>query len=225
MAEKRTSVSTGSGSLVILVAAVVICSLISCEKQSSVPPSTPPVTSREPAPKPSLALPPYTVVSVQDLSYGGGARKSYRISVQRTVTKDELTGIANAIVVEATGKDQLDEIIMYFYLPDSDINGAYTAGHAIWAPGGDRDGAAGSAPHQLVVEAGSALGTVDEKNVVDLPVGKKKEIFREIVSAEDRAYADAKRAHPVDLGKQLALKNKFVGKYKADVARRHRLTG
>ena len=72
-----------------------------------------------------------------------------------------------------------------------------------------------------------------------LPESKRKEIFRAIVTAEDRAYADAQRMYPLpdpskpgysqakaseQLKKQAKALNTLTDKYKSEVAKRYGIT-
>ena len=92
----------------------------------------------------------------------------------------------------------LGDVIFYF-LPDSDTQGPYTAGTATWAPNGDWGKASTSLRPRLVVKAGNAMGTIPKEDVVAMPIKKKKVIFKQMWLDQDRGmdtdqfYVAAKR--------------------------------
>ncbi len=133
----------------------------------------------------TTTIPHYTIASVENVSYANVIRKNYRVRVQRVLTKNELLSISQKIVRQATSDDDIDAIMLFFYLPDSDTNGAYTAGKVTWAPGGDWGKASTNLFPEYVIEVGSALGSMPEEDIVDLPIGQKKQIFYESVRYED----------------------------------------
>jgi len=138
------------------------------------------------------AVPQYTVVSSEDVNYATIVRKSYRVRVPRELTKAELTAISKKIVREATSRQTINAIIIFFFLPDSDTSGAFTAGRATWAPGGDWAKANTNLSPRLVVETGGAMGTISKDDVVDLPVAQKKQIFMQLVRYQDGGMDDSK---------------------------------
>lgn len=141
-------------------------------------------------------VPQYIVVSTEDASYGNVVRRSYRVRVRHEVTTEELTTISNEIVGKATSQRKINAVMIFFYLPGSDTRMAYTAGKAVWAPGGDWGKASTDLPHRLVVETRGAMGSISKKNVVSLPLEKKKEIFLQIVRYQDRGIG-ARKAYAV----------------------------
>jgi hypothetical protein len=132
------------------------------------------------------SLPSFTIVSTEDLSIRNAVRKSYRVRVDRDMSKEELSAVAESIVKDAIARQRISAIVIFFYLPESDTNGPFTAGKATWAPDGDWGKAATSAPPRLVLECGGALGSVGKDDIVDIPIEKKKEIFVQMVSYQDQ---------------------------------------
>jgi hypothetical protein len=126
---------------------------------------TPPLVKPKPETKtePNLSKPTssyveYEILETKDLSIATAKRMTYRVAVPHDMTKEELTTIAQKIIQTATSKQSIDAIGIFFYLPDTDTNGGYSAGKADWAPGGDWSKASKRIPHELVVIAGNALG-------------------------------------------------------------------
>ncbi|HUX00401.1 MAG: hypothetical protein WBD63_07675 [Phycisphaerae bacterium] len=155
-----------------------------------------PQHARKPEPNPAPAIPQYSLVAIEDVGNPVVVRKAYRVRVPREMTKQELTAISEEIVRVATARQRINAITVFFYLPDSDTGGAFTAGKATWAPDGDWGKASTSLSPRLVVQAGSAMGSISEENVVNLPLEKKKQIFLQIVRYQDHGMDD-ERAYAV----------------------------
>lgn len=176
-------------------------------------------STANPKSKSSVPVSQYTVVSTEDVSYASVVRKSYRVRIPREMTKQELTGISNEIVHQATSRQKIKAIMIYYFLPDSDTSGAFTAGKATWAPSGDWSKASTSLSPTLVVETGGAMGTISQENVVDLPVAKKKQIFMQIVRNEDsgmendQSYASVAQQFGIssDQAKKISLEGIIKG--------------
>ena len=143
-------------------------------------------------------IPKYSIVSTDDVSYATTIRKTYRVSIPKEMTKEELTLISedivssSTIIQNASSQQKINAIMISFYLPDSDTKGGFTGGKAIWAPDGNWDNASKGAACKLIIETGSLYGTVDKKDIVDLPISKKKEIFKEIVRYQDQGMDNNK---------------------------------
>ena len=110
-------------------------------------------------------------------------RIQYRVKLIKEYSERELTEISKEIILQAP---EVEAISILFYLPDTETNGAYTAGLANWAPNGKWEDAAKNYTKKLVVKYGGVLGTLDKKNIIDLPLSKKKEIFFNLVKYEDQ---------------------------------------
>lgn len=182
--KQKKQISTGCGCLLVLIIGGIIAAVIS--SKVSDPTSTPPSRSTTSKKKPATPVPEHQIVSTKDVSYSTVVRKSYRVRVPREMTKDELTAISQHIVRQATAKRRINAIMIFFFLPDSDTTGYFTAGKATWAPAGDWAKASGSLPPKLIVEAGGLMGTISKEDVVNLPIGKKKDIFMQIGRFQDR---------------------------------------
>jgi len=137
----------------------------------------------------------FTVAAVEDAGYSVGGKQvvrfTYRIKVEKQITDNEIRAICQKIISQESSKEPYNAIAFFFYLPDSDIKGAYTAGKAEWTPFGKweraKDVDTGDySNHQLVVKAGNPLGNVPASAVVDIPLEKKKKIYYELVALQDQ---------------------------------------
>jgi hypothetical protein len=145
-----------------------------------------PTTGTSSTLKGTKSLPDFRIVSTEDLSIGNVVRKSYRVRVMRELSKEELSVVAERIVSDARAKQQIKAIVIFFYLPESDVRGHFTAGKATWAPDGDWGKASTSATPKLKVEGGGALGSVAKEDIADIPIDQKKRIFAQMVRFQDQ---------------------------------------
>jgi hypothetical protein len=139
----------------------------------------------------------YNVVAVEDVSTARAVRLKITVRVKRALSEQEIRAVAKEII--STQRPH-NAAAIFFYLPDSDTSGAFTAGKAEWAPYGRWADAANVktgdySHHQLVVTAGGALGEVKPKDIVsNLPDAKRREIFYELVKLQDSG-GDAAKAY------------------------------
>lgn len=183
--------------IVVLVIGAIIGALVASQWRRSSTPRPRPSSGAQPTrPTP---VPPYEVVSTRDVSYANVVRKSYRVRVPRQMTEQELTAIAEQMIRQATSRQKINAITIHFFLPDTDIKGAFTAGQATWAPGGDWAKASTNLAPKLVVETGGAMRDLFSqiKKVERLSEAKRREIFWLIVQAEDRAREEAEARYPL----------------------------
>jgi hypothetical protein len=141
---------------------------------------------------PTDSLPQYSVVKASDHSYPGAVRKALRVRVAREVTHEELTAISTRIIQQVISQQNINAIKIFFFLPESDTDGMFTAGKATWAPGGDWSKAELRVPPKLFVEAGNPMGAVPERDRVNLPIALKKQIFLQIVRYQDLGFNNSK---------------------------------
>ncbi len=142
-------------------------------------------------------LPDYKIASVEDTSIGSVGRLRYRIRLSRAASEQELRTISRSIINAAPPQNGLD---ILYYLPESSVEGGYTAGKADWWPNGDVADAAGVRPgdyslHKLEIHTGSFAGPIPEPKVsANLSLSTRQQIFFEAVQLEDRAY-DREQMH------------------------------
>jgi len=104
----------------------------------------------------------YEVVTREDVSVSDVIRIVFRVRVSSEPTQPELEEVANQLIEGETSQNDVNALGFFFYLPDTDTNGPYTAGTGDWAPNGvwedaDTVVAGDYSTHQLTVEAGSIL--------------------------------------------------------------------
>lgn len=142
--------------------------------------------------KDTVQAPNFLVSAVEDASFISDGRRVvrivYRVKVDRSITDDEIRAVCNKILPTAK---PYNAIAFFFYLPDSDIKGTYTAGKAEWAPLGQWSSAKNVetgdySQHQLVVKSGNPLGAVPASEIVDISIETKKKMFYELVALQDK---------------------------------------
>jgi hypothetical protein len=132
------------------------------------------------------------------------------------MTRDELTAIAWQMVQDAQERQKLNAIRIFFYLPDSDPEGLFTAGRATWAPGGDWTKASTNLTPQLIVHVSPAI---PKEIVVDLPIERKKQIYfwlvqydNAVMDVSQSCTAAAKEFHiSVEQAKNIGLEGGYRG--------------
>ncbi len=77
------------------------------------------------------APPDYEIAAVEDTSIGSVKRLQYRVRLSRGASEQELTTISESIIKAAPPQNGLD---ILYYLPESSVDGGYTAGKADWWP-------------------------------------------------------------------------------------------
>ncbi len=146
-------------------------------------------------PKESVGKPPsgesrtYRIAAARDMDYRDPhtrkliKRKEYRVQLAKEMSKPEMTAVAEEVIKLAPG---VNAVVVFFYTPDSEPTGLYTAGKGTWAPNGRWEDAGRMNDKELVVEKGGAPGTVNKDGYVNYPVSKKKAIFYELVELQDQ---------------------------------------
>lgn len=139
--------------------------------------------------QPKLAVRVYRITSSKELDYRNRKtmhlirRKEYRVHLKKDVSQAELRAIAEDVIAQAP---PVDAVVVFFYLPESEPTGVYTAGKATYAPNGRWEDAGIAGPKRLVMQYGGVLGTISKKNRVDLPLSKKKAIFMTLARYQDQ---------------------------------------
>lgn len=147
-------------------------------------PQTPPVKQ----------VPNYQIIKQEDVSLAGVVRLQFRIRVDGPLTETQLRQICEDII-EAQKAESYNAISFLLYLPETDVQGFYTAGKAVWAPDGRWEDAGqvntgDYSRHKLSVEVGSALGDTPTPSDTGLPEETRKQIFCDLVAAQDRGVGD-----------------------------------
>jgi hypothetical protein len=170
-----------------------------------------------------IPIPIYHIVQQEDESYLGVVRLKFRIQVDRPLTEIQLQQICeNIIKTENLGL--YNALTFLFYLPDTDTEGFYTAGKAIWAPNGNwKDAGQVStgdySKHSFLVEAGNALGNTPTPSDTGFPEKTRRQIFYDLVATQDSGV-DAEKAYdvvaqkygiPVDIVREIGIEGVLQG--------------
>lgn len=152
----------------------------------------------------------YRIIEKEDLSYinpNSGinvSRLSYRIKVDPPITKDKLRSICEKIIL--VHSSNINAISFLFYLPDTEVNGVYTAGKVEWAPNGRWEDAESDSPNQFNI----VLAKTPSYEKSSLPTSKKKRIFYELIAMEDKGFSATQADHII--ADKYGLSVKEVGK-------------
>jgi len=140
----------------------------------------------------------YKIISIDDISVGQTRRYNVRVRVGHTLNYSEIKQISEKIIEDFKSKEPHNALSLLFYLPDSDLNGHYTAGMAEWAPFGDWARAdevqtGDYSKHRLSITTGNATGIAPSTpKVTGLSLSLKKRIFYDLVKAQDDGVGDIK---------------------------------
>ncbi len=143
-----------------------------------------------------IVIPEYSIVSIRDVSFSTVKRYDVRVRVGHILSSHELEIVSQAIVEELKVTKPHNALTLFYYLPDSDTNGLYTAGKAVWAPyvdwaRADEIHTGNYSKHRLELSPGNATGWDPEKvKVPEVSLGQKKKIFFELVKAQDSGVGD-----------------------------------
>lgn len=159
---------------------------------------TPPSNIVEPElPEPQqIIIPEYSIVSIRDVSFSTIKRYDVRVRVGHMLSRHELELVSQAIVKKLKETKPHNALTLFYYLPDSDTDGLYTAGKAVWAPYGDwarvdEVHTGKYSKHSLKLSPGNTTGWDPEKvKVPEISLGQKKRIFFELVKAQDSGIGD-----------------------------------
>jgi len=136
----------------------------------------------------------YRVVDKEDFSYRAPngqlfVLKDYRILLLSTdATSNQIQNIAKNI---ATNENNVSALNVYFFWPDTEKAGAYTAAMATYAPNGRWDDFQKNSPKELVMKYGRAKAESTPQRRSDTEPqpasSSRKKIYRDLVNEEDRA--------------------------------------
>jgi len=163
------------------------------DKVSKSTPSEKILTEADPQ---TSAIPKYDISSIKNVSYSNVKRYVVRVRVGHMLSSMELKRVSEVIIEELKVTRPHNALTLFYYLPDSDTNGLYTAGKAVWAPYGDwsrsdETYAGNYSNHILKLFHGNATGWDPEKTrVPGLSIKIKKRIFFELVAAQDSGVGD-----------------------------------
>lgn len=181
---------TKIGSILIFIAFIIVVILTWANRYTPQEVAGATATTSTP-PQINKNLPGYKIVSEEDISLGSVPRLRYGVVVEHVLTRTELTEISDQIIKQSTANRKVKAIAIFFYLPESDLSGHYTAGKSEWAPNGVWADAASDSPPRLVVTEGSAIGNILPETIEKIPLPTKKEIWRQLILYEDNGMEPA----------------------------------
>ncbi len=160
-------------------------------------PSSPQSTDQAEKPTDTIMptqIPNYQIVQKEDVSYAGVVRLQFRILVDGPQTESQLRQICEYII-ETEKMISYNAISFVFYLPDTDTQGSYTAGMAIWAPEGKWENANQASTgdysrHKLLVEVGNAMGNTPTPSNTGFSEEIRRQIFFDLVTVQDSGVGD-----------------------------------
>ena len=135
----------------------------------------------------------------------------YRIVVSSDVTTAQVRPMIDAILAELTAEDaDLDEIVLFIYSDEGLIDGAFDVAMATWAPKGelgnitahiastnDREGYITTVEIKEDLEEYLLQRSLQETKF-GISEEQRRQFFKDLVAAEDKAQAEADRLFPLD---------------------------
>jgi hypothetical protein len=176
----------------------------SVEPRSSLPsPVDPSPNDLEPNDLPSAEL-EYEIVAVEDANYSIYTRKAFRVRIKEQLDSDQLRSVAAMVLEEGKRNNpKIDAAMFYFYLPETGVNGAHTAGLVEWGAGGKWGNESSSLPKSFSVKADrGAASSLSSDTVSRLNSNVRKQIFQALIQNERKARAEAERLFPLDFNQQ-----------------------
>lgn len=98
------------------------------------------------APKQTVSIPKYAILTQEDMSYGLAKRMVVRISIQSLPSRDQIEALGNQLLEQNPLFKRQDALALFLYLPGTRFDRAHTGGAAEWAPDGDWGSASKSKP-------------------------------------------------------------------------------
>lgn len=143
-------------------------------------------------------IPEYDLAGSKNISTDRVKKVEVRIRVAKEPSETEIKSICEDIFVKLEKLEICDAVVILFYLSDSNIEGHFTAGKAVWAPFGDLTKAANpryrqKSNYRFSIQTGNALGKLPEKNetAASMPEKKKrKQIYHELLEESDKTGSD-----------------------------------
>lgn len=171
--------------LKVIVLCIIIMAFISIFSSFTESPEKKRLTSEK---SESENIPKYSIIEKTDISSSGAKRLRVRASVDILLNKDEITAICNDIIEKGSYKrNKIKAVQFYFYLPNTDTRGEFTAAHAEWAPNGVWADAArlqktDYSKYQFKIEIASKIVWEDKTG---LSIEKKRDIYFYLVVVQD----------------------------------------
>lgn len=176
----------------------------------------------------------YTVQEIEALPLN--KRVIYRVSLPPTIKQAQIEPTLRKVISDGTATDlDIDEVTVYAYSDPKNVDGPYDIGSAIWAVNGEY----GNMTPQIASSNNRAnyLVSVDiepdiesylsQRNAQEEKFGftekQRRDFFKEIVAAEEKASAAAEETYPpdVDAKKYSAYAQELQAQYLAEIRERN----
>ena len=142
-------------------------------------------------------IPEYKVVSTKDVNYANVKRKAFRIRVDGKLEVQKLKQIAQKIIDDIKKDEEIDAAMFHFYLPNTEVDGPYTAGMVVWGANGKWGNEDSNLPHSFTVTTGGLFdGRVSTKTADRFTEQVRRSIFEQLIRAERQATKEAEAQFP-----------------------------
>jgi len=134
----------------------------------------------------------------------------YSVVVSSKIKENQVRAIVEKIIVDITTKDRdIDEITLFLYSDKELVNGMYDVATATWAPYGSLGNVTpeiaqnnNRTNYKTYIQVKENIDEYLQKRskseeIFGLAEVKRRQIYKEIVAAEDRAQAEADRQYPI----------------------------
>lgn len=198
------------------------------------------------------SLSSYTVQELASLPIN--KKMGYRVVVSSEIKENQVRKTIEKIIADITSKDNdIDELMLWLYSDKELANGMhmYDVARATWAPGGELGNvtpeiakANNRSNYKLEIQIAENLEqylkqrakSEDKFNLTEV---KRRQIFKAIVAAEDKAQAEADKKYPVSgrstwslskselrsqIDKNIDLMRHLEEQYKKDLSKKYNLT-
>ena len=143
------------------------------------------ITTKQSTPQQTTTV-SYKIVSEEDLSFVEDNRMVKRtqckVLIDRNSNKQELKSISKEIIENLISKKYQNAVTILYYLPNTNINGGYTAGMVDWAPFGDWGKSnevwtGDYSKHDYKIIVGGVFGEIVDMANTRLSEKKRQEIY------------------------------------------------
>jgi hypothetical protein len=180
-----------------------------------------PAKIQNPSEKPASF--PYEVLDRKVNRFLSAIRITLRVQCLRDPTESDLRGIGEDLIRQETSRQDINALEIFYFKPDTETLGTYTAGKAMWAPNGSWAQAADTRPgdyskHTHVVTFGSAMAGVKYRTASEVPEATRRKVFYDLIASEDELERrhlegpDAMKAAHDAVGRKYGLDRDTISK-------------
>ncbi len=160
----------------------------------------------------------YEIVKMEDVSTRSNKRMLYKIVVDPTIAREQVKPLAEKIIKDITSKDKdIDEITLWFYSDRAVVHQSYDIAMVDWGYPENKERIKIMVKEnfeQYIKQRSKA------ETLFGLTEQTRREIFKELVATEDRAFAEADRLIDPNGKKRRELQEK----YKQEVMEKYNIT-